>query len=606
MSEVGSAYVSLLPSARGFGAAASREIDPQLAVAGDSGGKKFGGGMLAAATKFVGPLAAAFAAVKVVDFLGDSIDEAREAEKVGKLTSQVIKSTGGVANISAKQVGNLAGALSNKTGIDDEVIQSGSNLLLTFKNVRNEVGKGNNVFDKATAAAVDLSAAGFGSVETTSKQLGKALNDPIAGITALGRAGVTFTDEQKAMIEGMVQSGDLLGAQKIILGEVESQVGGAAEASATAGEKLAVAWGNFKENIGTALLPLIDKGMSFLTDTVIPALTDLGPKLSAGADIVRDFFGRFTTGGGEAQTKLQQFRTFLTSTWESVKSIFTSGVTIVQNLWRLFGDNIVSYAKSAFDNIMQVLGGAFTFIQGIFNVFAGLLSGDWGQFWEGIKQVVSGAWDVIKGLIDAAWNAIKFAFSNAGVVLGKVFQGIWDGLKAGASAGIAGIISIVIGLPGAIVGALGNLGKLLVQAGKDLIQGLIDGITSMVGKLGDKLGDIAGGAVSTVKGVLGINSPSRVFREIGVDTVDGMLLGLESGRSSVQSAFAGLADPQQETRRVAQSVRASLVGSEATSPMSARPIEVNVHPSMQLNEEQLAEYTIRRMQFAMAGAGGVG
>ena len=130
---------------------------------------------------------------RFTDFLGASVAEARESEKVGKTTAQIIKSTGGAAKVSAGQVGDLAEALSEKAGVDDEVIQTGANLLLTFKNVRNEAGDGAKVFDRATAAAVDLSAAGFGSVDGAAKMLGKALNDPLKGISALSRAGVTFT-----------------------------------------------------------------------------------------------------------------------------------------------------------------------------------------------------------------------------------------------------------------------------------------------------------------------------------------------------------------------------------------------------------------------------
>lgn len=191
--------------------------------------------------------------------LGKMVGEARESERVGKLTESVIKATGGAAKVTAAQVGALATSISNKTGVDDEAIQSGSNLLLTFKNVRNEAGKGNKVFNEATQAAVDLSAAGFGSIEGSSKMLGKALNDPIAGISALGRAGVTFSEDQKSAIKAMVESGDTLGAQNAILAEVQSQVGGAAAATGTATDKMKTSFGNLGEAIGTSFLPLVDK-----------------------------------------------------------------------------------------------------------------------------------------------------------------------------------------------------------------------------------------------------------------------------------------------------------------------------------------------------------
>lgn len=275
MAEVASAFVSLIPSARGFGSATERQVGPELAKSGKHIGAGLGKAMFGAA-------AAIGAGLGVTRLFSDSIGEAREAQKVGALTAQVIKTTGGVANVSAKQVSKLATAISNKVGVDDEAIQSGANLLLTFKNVRNEVGRGNKVFDRATKAAVDLSAAGFGDLSGTSKQLGKALNDPVKGITALSRSGVTFTDQQKQQIKTLVSTGKTLKAQKIILKEVESQVGGSAEAQVTAADKARVAWGNLKEQMGNALLPVIDKIGTVLTDTVIPAVSTFFTEMQNG------------------------------------------------------------------------------------------------------------------------------------------------------------------------------------------------------------------------------------------------------------------------------------------------------------------------------------
>ncbi len=281
--ELATAYVSLAieSSKVADGAAKGLGVVEQKAdQTGRSAGAKMGGGLgsgiLGAAKSFMGPIAAAFSVAAVTDFLKDSVAEAQEARKIGALTVSTIKATGGAAKISAEQVGDLANAISRKTGIDDEAIQSGSNLLLTFKNVRNEVGAGNDIFNQATQAAVDLSAAGFGSVESSSKMLGKALNDPIQGISALSRAGVQFTDQQKDQIKTMVESGDVLGAQKLIMAELTSQVGGAAEAQATASDKLAVAWGNIKESLGEKLLPVLDRVANWFLNVGLPAIESFG------------------------------------------------------------------------------------------------------------------------------------------------------------------------------------------------------------------------------------------------------------------------------------------------------------------------------------------
>ena len=241
-------------------------------------------------------IAAAWGALQVGDFFKDAIAEARESAQVSRLTENALRATGAAAWISADQIGDMSQALSNKIGVDDEAIQSSANLLLTFKNVRNEAGQGANVFDRATAAAQDLAAAGFGTSESASIMLGKALNDPIAGLTALGRAGVTFTEDQKKQIEVMTEAGDLLGAQKIVLGEIESQVGGAAAAAADPMQKLGVVVGNLKENLGTALLPVIDSVATFFSGKLIPAVGGVWDILSKG-----DFTASFGEALGVAE-----------------------------------------------------------------------------------------------------------------------------------------------------------------------------------------------------------------------------------------------------------------------------------------------------------------
>ena len=250
--------------------------------------------------------------------------EARESEKVGKTTAQIIKATGGAAKVSAGQVGALAESLSEKAGVDDEVIQTGANMLLTFKNVRNEAGQGSAVFDRATAAAVDLSASGFGSVDSSAKMLGKALNDPLKGISALGKAGVTFTQQQKDQIKVLMESGDVLGAQKIILKEVESQVGGVAAASATMGEKVKVSWDNLKEQVGTALLPALDKLGKWFLETGLPAIQRFGgwiadrlwPALKEGWQTILPGLTRaldiLTGGTGEGEMSWKKFGDIIT------------------------------------------------------------------------------------------------------------------------------------------------------------------------------------------------------------------------------------------------------------------------------------------------------
>lgn len=253
-----------------------RDLSKSASKAGTSTGKSFGGGLVSGFKRFAGPLAAVAATVGVKDLLADSLAEARESQKVGALTAQVIKQTGGAAKVTAEQVGDLATALSNKVGVDDEAIQTGANVLLGFKAIRNELGKGNAIFDRATKASADLASTPLfnGNITGASKQLGKALNDPLKGITLLGRAGITFTDGQKEQVKALVKTGDTLAAQRILIKAVEDRYKGAAEAQATSSDKARVAIDNLKEQIGTALLPVVDDLANKVAKDVVPAVSD--------------------------------------------------------------------------------------------------------------------------------------------------------------------------------------------------------------------------------------------------------------------------------------------------------------------------------------------
>ena len=238
----------------------------------ESRAKQFGASMASVGKKAAIGLGAIGAASV---YMGKQlVDAAYESQKVTRQTEAIIKATGKAAGLTADQVGKLSAKLSEQTGIDDELIQSSANLLLTFKAVKNQAGENNAIFDRTTQAVLDMGAV-FGSSDAAAVQLGKALSDPTKGITALKKSGIDFTEAQKAQIATMQKSGDILGAQKLILAEVESQVGGTAAAMSTDFDRARVAVGNVAEDLGTLLLPSIEMGARFITEKITPAISGL-------------------------------------------------------------------------------------------------------------------------------------------------------------------------------------------------------------------------------------------------------------------------------------------------------------------------------------------
>lgn len=221
-----------------------------------------------------------------------SIVEFREAGKVGRETDAVLRSTGGAANVTAGQVGSLAERISNKTGIDDEQIQSGQNMLLTFKGIRNEVGAGNDIFNQASSIMTDMSSKFGVDASKSAVQLGKALNDPVKGITALTRVGVTFTEQEKNRIKTLTESGRKTEAQKIILRELNTEFGGVAAAKADPFDRLRKSTDNLFESIGRLLVPSLAVGAGKLSTFIDQMQRGAGP----GGEFRNTLHGIWTTG----------------------------------------------------------------------------------------------------------------------------------------------------------------------------------------------------------------------------------------------------------------------------------------------------------------------
>jgi phage-related protein len=462
---------------------------------------------------------------------------------VGARTANVNKTTGGIANVTAKQIEGLSTAISNKTAIDDEAIQTGANLLLTFKNIRNEAGKGNDVFNQATSVITDLSVGMDQSLKSSAVQVGKALDDPIKGITALSRVGVTFDDQQKKQIQRFTESGHVMKAQKIILKELNSEFGGAAAAAATPAEKASVAWKNFQEQVGTALLPTLGKladwaskvaipalsrFVSWIQSTLIPAITDFGQKVidwfhqadeSTGG--LRDGFETLKDGivtfVNEATPIVKSLIDYFVSMWPQIKptidafvagiksgveliaAIIATEVKVITYIWDHFGKYLIAFFKGTFGNIITVLRGVFKVIGGIFRLFSDLLRGNWGKLWDDIKLIASGAWLVIKGFVRQLWNFITTAFQVGKTAVGLAFRALWDLVKHLAYVGWQDVKRAVGNLWDSVTG--------LFQTGRDQVYRGFDG-------LWEDLKSIAGNAVNAIW---------KTIRNWFADVIDGML-----------------------------------------------------------------------------------
>jgi hypothetical protein len=250
------------------------------------------GGIARGIGRTIGTLAIALGFTSIIQGFKDSVAAAEEAEVANQRIDAIAESMslfGAQTKQTTDRIKEFADSNEILVGVEAEVIKATQAKLLTFKELAVTADTVGGSFDRATILAQDLAAAGFGEAESNATQLGKALNDPIAGISSLSRVGIQFTDHQKDFIASLVASGDILGAQNIILSELETQVGGTAAATVTSSEKMSLAFGAVQESVGTLLLPVMDDLAMWFVETT-PKVEDFFEELqNPNTEIGRNF-----------------------------------------------------------------------------------------------------------------------------------------------------------------------------------------------------------------------------------------------------------------------------------------------------------------------------
>lgn len=177
-----------------------------------------------------------------------------------------VRSTGGIAGFTTKQLAAMAEKLTDISRLDDdEILSKLTAQLLTFTNIAG------TQFELAQVAALNLAARLDGDLQSAAIMVGKALNDPVKGLTAMGRAGVQFTESQKDTIKALWETGQAAAAQNLILAELEKQYGGSSQATLVGAGKviqLKNAIGNLSEEFGRIIMEGIAPFIDFLRDMV--------------------------------------------------------------------------------------------------------------------------------------------------------------------------------------------------------------------------------------------------------------------------------------------------------------------------------------------------
>lgn len=313
-----------------------------------------------------------------------SVTAAMESQAALAQVNQTIKSMGNAAGRTTQQLQALAsGQMRKSLYDDDEILRKVTTTLLTFGKVTGDT------FDQAQQAAIDLSAKFGGDLQASAIMLGKALNDPVKGITALTRAGVSFTAEQKESIKTMTAAGNLAGAQKLILAELTKEFGGAAEAAAKADPfaQMKHSLDDFKEAVGASLLK------------ILPPLTDALNKIMAA-------FNGLSPG---TQDMVVKFGLFL-AVMGPIVGILGTLVTITAPLIAAFttiagSGGIILATTSAFAGLMAVLSPILIPLAAI-AAAVGAVYLAW-KYWDKITQIVGAVGSALVSLKNSALASMQ-------------------------------------------------------------------------------------------------------------------------------------------------------------------------------------------------------
>lgn len=381
-----------------------------------------------------------------------------------------LKSTKGAAGVTAQAAIDLSKAMQRVTTYSDEQVLSAENLMLTFTSV------GKKVFPDATKAALDMSTALHEDLQSSVIRIGKALQDPILGLTALRKAGVNVNQAFKDHIKTLVEAGKKEEAQKFILQELNTEFGGSAEAARkTFGGALKGLWNNLNDGeetiggfIANGLTPLINKFSDFVgkidfkvaIDRSIQSIKSL---YSSIHDYLAPGIERFIFVAKEAWNWLYGMlepsfaalaKTLETKVWPQLKRIWEAIEPGFTTALKILGVALGVYLVSAlwlFTNALNIAWRVIGFgIQIITNLIKwyGNAYGVIINFAKGIPHFFKVAWKDLEPIIEAPFKA-AFKYIREGLkLIVDQFNRVKNDITGAPGHAVSGVSGLLHKLPG--------------------------------------------------------------------------------------------------------------------------------------------------------------
>ncbi|MBO0962025.1 phage tail tape measure protein [Neobacillus sp. MM2021_6] len=223
---------------------------------------------------------------------------------------------------------------------------------------------------------------------------------------------------------------------------------------------------------------------------------------------------------------------------------------------------ILSIVQAVFPVIVSIIDAALKIVMGIIKVVTGIIKGDWSTVWSGIKSIFAGVWEAIKAIVIGAINLIKTIISGAWSLIKGLTETVWNAIKSLFSSVLSGIVSIVTSGFNAMVSIIGSISNTikdviqtawnsavsflqsidLVEIGKNILQGLIKGISSMTGAVRDAITGIGKKIKDGFTSFFQIHSPSRLMSNKAKFIPLGIIDGIKKMRGRIVAATARMSE----------------------------------------------------------------
>lgn len=264
----------------------------------------------------------------------------------------------------------------------------------------------------------------------------------------------------------------------------------------------------------------------------------IGTAISAVVAFVQSIWGTLTSWWVENQ---ELIRSTVDKVWKAVSKVIMAVLDVLQPWIEAAWSNIKTIISTAWSIIKGTVETAINAVLGIIKAVMQIINGDWSGAWETIKGVLSAVWNNIKSIISTLINAVFSIISNTlNGILGTM-QNVWNTIVSVVSNATSQVVSAVRSGFENAVAAAGNFVGSAISAGADLIAGFVQGVANAAGQLVSAVGNAVGGAINKAKSLLGIKSPSRLFRQFGLYTDQGFVIGINSGAGKVVKSMANMA-----------------------------------------------------------------